>query len=107
MTSSVVRSGLTETKIESTLPGGGYAVRVGPFAADQSYWQLYVSYAGLNVSISATGGTGPLNLLVEPLGCAGAAGTEVAGGAAAPEALNCSDFALVISPRYVWFRAGT
>jgi len=80
---------LTETKIED----GGTAVRVGPFATDQSYWQLYLSFAGLNTSISVTGGQGALNLLVEPLDCAPAAAIEEqpAGG------VNCSDFALVVA----------
>jgi len=80
---------LTSIAIEDTLPSGEPAVRVGPFATDQSYWQLYVAFAALNVSISATGGSGTLHLLVEPTSCD-----------------NCSDYSLRVSPRYVWYRAG-
>jgi len=56
---------------------------VGVFATDASYWQFYLGYKGVNVSLSYSGGTGPLNMLAEPIGCSAA-------GAA-----NCSDFALV------------
>lgn len=118
---------LTEVKIEDPLDHGqGSAVRVGPFAADQSYWQLYVAHAGLNVSVSATGGNGTLHLLVEPLGCSSATPAAPASSASTASsassassslgsasassssdaALNCSDYALVVSPRFVWFRAG-
>ena len=37
-----------------------HSVRVGVFATDQSYWQFYVEYKGLNVSLSVTGGNGTL-----------------------------------------------
>lgn len=56
---------------------------MGVFATDASYWQFYLGYKGVNVSLSYSGGTGPLNMLAEPIGCSAA-------GAA-----NCSDFALV------------
>ena len=51
-----------------------------------------------------TGGTGALNLLVEPLGCAGAADGHVAGGVSG--GVNCTDFQLVLLPRFMWFRPG-
>ena len=85
---------LRQTNIEDTHA----SIRVGPFAADQSYWQLYVWFAGVNVSISVTGGASALNVLVEPVNC-----SRPGGGVG----LNCSDYALVVSPRFVWFRAGT
>ncbi len=71
-------------------------VRVGAIAADQSYWQFYVGYRGLNVSLSFTGGEGALHVLAEPIGCAG-------GGAAGT---NCSDYALAALGRYAWYRPG-
>jgi len=67
-------------------------IRVGVFAADASYWQFYLGYKGVNVSLSYSGGSGPLNVLAEPQSCA------------AP--VNCSDYALVILPRFAWFRNG-
>ena len=68
-------------------------VRVGPFAVDQSYWQFYVGFEGVNVSFSYTGGAGPLHVLAEPVGCGG-------GG------VDCGDYALVVMPRYLWWRVG-
>jgi len=81
-----------------------------------------VAYAGLNVSVSATGGNGTLHLLVEPLGCSSASAAPASAASSASSAsasfgstssssssdaaLNCSDYALVVSPRFVWFRAG-
>ena len=84
---------LTATRIEDPKA----AVRVGPFAIDQSYWQLYLGFEGLNVSISVAGGHGPLHLLVEPLNCGSGSGSG---------SVNCSDFELVMLPRYQWFRPG-
>ena len=48
---------LNATRIEDTQA----AVRVGPFAIDQSYWQLYIGFRGLNVSLSVVGGTHQLH----------------------------------------------
>ena len=90
---------LDETYIEDS----NAAVRVGVFAADQSYWQFYAGFAGANVSFSVSGGNGTLHFLAEPLGCGGA--TAEAGGAAGA-GVNCSDYALVVLPRYQWFRLG-
>jgi len=41
-------------------------IRVGVFATDASYWQYYLGYQGVNVSISFSGGKGDLNMLAEP-----------------------------------------
>lgn len=91
---------LESTRIEDTAA----AIRVGPFAIDQSYWQYYVAYKGLNLSLSYLGGDGPLRLLVEPLGCDETASPA---GAAGQSAANCSDFALVVQPRFAWYRRGS
>jgi hypothetical protein len=66
-------------------------IRVGVFATDASYWQFYLGYEGINVSMSYSGGTKPLNFVAEPVNCASA---------------NCSDFALLLLPRFAWFRRG-
>lgn len=66
-------------------------IRVGVFATDASYWQFYLGYEGVNVSLAYTGGVGGLNVLVEPIGCSSA---------------NCSDYAVVVLPRFAWFRQG-
>ena len=58
----------------------------------RSYWQFYLGFDGLNVSLSMSGGKRPLNILAEPITCAHS---------------NCSDYALVILPRYVWYRSGS
>lgn len=70
-------------------------IRVGVFATDASYWQFYLGYAGVNISLSYTGGTGDLNVLAEPQNCGAGAGE-----------VDCSDYALVILPRWAWFRNG-
>jgi hypothetical protein len=80
---------LAATHIEDTAA----SIRVGVFAIDASYWQFYVMFDGLNVSMSFSGGNGPLSGVVEPLGC-GDAGT------------NCSDYALVSMARFAWLRRG-
>ena len=85
---------LTATRIEDTKAH----VRVGPFAIDQSYWQLYVAFRGLNTSISVVGGMRQLHLLVEPLNCAA--------GPPAMGTVNCSDYELVLLARYQWLRPG-
>ena len=85
---------LTATRIEDTKAH----VRVGPFAIDQSYWQLYVAFRGLNTSISVVGGMRQLQLLVEPLNCAA--------GPPAMGTVNCSDYELVLLARYQWLRPG-
>jgi len=70
------------------------AIRVGIFAADRSYWQFYLGFKGVNVSLSYTGGRDtPLRIMAEPQGC----------GAAA---VNCSDYALVVTGSFKWQRAG-
>lgn len=70
-------------------------IRVGVFATDASYWQFYLGYAGINVSMSYAGGTGDLNVLAEPQNCGTGAGQ-----------VDCSDYALVALPRWAWFRNG-
>ena len=52
--------------------------------------------------MSFSGGNGPLNVLAEPLGCGGGRG----GAAEGANAVNCSDYALVVLPRFAWFRRG-
>ena len=100
---------LTATRIEDTKA----AVRVGPFAIDQSYWQLYIGFEGVNISISVAGGGKQLHVLVEPLNCASpapadaaAASTSTATSTATSSTANCSDYQLVLLPRYQWFRPG-
>jgi len=85
---------LTEAHIEST----NCQIRVGSFATDQSYWQYYLGFEGVNVSVSVLGGNSSLQILAEPLGCANQHDPS--------NGVNCSDFALVVLPRYMWFRAG-
>ena len=89
---------LRETRIEDTAA----QVRVGPYAIDQSYWQLYVGYQGVNVSLSVAGGSGALHVLVEPLHCATKSNTHHH----AAESTNCSDYTLVVEPRFMWYRPG-
>lgn len=81
---------LEATHIEDTAA----SIRVGVFANDASYWQYYLEYQGLNISLSFAGGTGPLTALFEPLGCD-------------TPSVNCSDYALVGTARFAWFRRGT
>lgn len=71
------------------------SIRVGPFATDLSYWQFYLGFAGINVSISVLGGEGPLSILADPVNCEG------------DTRANCSDYALVVSARFYWYRNGT
>jgi hypothetical protein len=59
------------------------------FATDASYWQYYLGYKGVNISLSFTGGTGDLSILAEPQNCGTTTGM-----------VNCSDYALVVIPRY-------
>ena len=80
---------LVATHIEDTAA----SIRVGVFAIDASYWQFYVMYDGLNISMSFSGGNGTLSAVVEPLGCSDAA-------------TNCSDYALVSMARFAWLRRG-
>ena len=54
-----------------------------------------MGYAGVNISLSYTGGTGDLNVLAEPQNCGTGAGE-----------VDCSDYALVVLPRWAWFRNG-
>lgn len=77
---------LTHTFIEDNRA----SIRVGMFATDFSYWQFYLGYKGINVSLSYSGGDG-LSLLAEPVTCAG---------------VNCSDYALVVLPSFKWERVG-
>jgi len=79
---------LNETRIEDTKA----TIRVGPFATDASYFQFHVAFAGINVSLSVVGGDGRLSVLADPVGC---------------ESTNCSDYALVLLPRFQWYREGT
>ena len=81
---------LSFTRIEDTKA----TVRVGPFATDQSYWQFFVAFHGINVSISGSGGAGPLHVLVDPISCTG------------PATAACGDFELLLLARYQWFRPG-
>lgn len=81
---------LTTTKIEDTHA----SIRVGVFANDASYWQYYLAFEGINVSLSFSGGNGPLTGLVEPLGCG-------------DQGVNCSDYAVVTTTRFAWYRRGT
>jgi putative isomerase len=79
---------LNQTTIEDTHA----QIRVGPFATDASYFQLFVGYQGLNVSLSVAGGSQQnLSVLVEPVSC--------------PQS-NFSDYALVVLPRFQWDRTG-
>jgi len=96
------QSCLEETHIEDDQA----SVRVGVFATDQSYWQFYLGYQGINVSISVSGGNDDLHVLAEPMNCA-ASSPSAASTPPAASGANCSDFALVVLPRYMWFRLGT
>lgn len=80
---------LLATKIEDTHA----QIRVGVFATDASYWQFYVGFKDLNVSLSYSGGTGMLHAVAEPINCGNVS-------------VNCSDYALVVLPRFAWSRAG-
>lgn len=80
---------LEATHIEDTHA----SIRVGLFANDASYWQYYVGFQGINVSLSFSGGTDALTGLIEPQGCE-------------DPKVNCSDYALVGSARFAWGRRG-
>ena len=97
---------LNETSIDHTPEA---AVRVGPYATDASYMQMYVGFRGVNVSISVTGGTDLLTVLVEPIGCAPphTAGASRPSATTAATAVNCSDYSLSVTPRFGWSRPGT
>jgi hypothetical protein len=99
------QSCLEETHIEDDKA----SVRVGVFATDQSYWQFYLEYQGINVSISVSGGKADLHVIAEPINCAATSPSADAASSTPSSAAgaNCSDFALVVLPRYMWFRLGT
>lgn len=78
---------LTSTHIEDVHA----SIRVGMFATDLSYWQFYLGYNGINVSMSYSGGDS-LSLLAEPLNCGGV--------------IDCSDYVLVLLPSFKWERVG-
>ena len=69
-------------------------VRVGPFAVDQSYWQFYVGFEGVNVSFRyrREAAPGRSTCSPSPRGCGGG--------------VDCADYALVVMPRYLWWRVG-
>jgi len=69
-------------------------VRVGMFATDFSYWQFYLGFQGINVSMSYSGGE-HLTILAEPVNCG-----------RGPGGANCSDFVVVVMPSYKWERVG-
>lgn len=78
---------LRETYIEDSKAD----IRVGRFAADKSYWTYYLAYAGVNVSLSFTGGQSPLRVLVDVVNC---------------DNCSSSDYALVVDSQFAWGRAG-
>jgi hypothetical protein len=95
LTTALCKVSTGECLVQTHIEDGAAQIRVGVFATDASYWQFYLGYKGVNVSFSYSGGTQPLNALVEPLNCGSAAGD-----------VDCNDYALAILPRFAWFRAG-
>ena len=96
---------LLHTHVEDT----SAIVRIGPNPVDGSYAQFYISYCGINISISIVGGNRPLRVLIEPVGCGNAGNLMRPGemGELVPRnPVNCSDFLMVGSLRYVWQRLG-
>ena len=92
LTTALCKVSTGDCLVQTHIEDPAAQIRVGVFATDASYWQFYLGYKGVNVSLSYSGGTGPLNVLAEPLGCGGA--------------VDCSDYALVVLPRFAWFRQG-
>jgi putative isomerase len=92
LTTAICQISSGDCLVQTHIEDPAAEIRVGVFATDLSYWQFYLGYKGVNVSLSYSGGTGPLNMIAEPIGC----------GAA----VNCSDYALVVLPRFAWFRQG-
>ena len=67
-------------------------VRVGLHAHDRSIAQMFLTYAGANVSVSVLGGFESLQVLVEPVSCGGG--------------LDCSAYAFVLTGTFIWGRLG-
>jgi len=76
---------LESTYIEDTKAN----IRVGPYAADKSYFQYFLDWNGVNISLSFSGGS-TLDGVVEIV-----------------SAKNLSDYAFVVDPGMMWARAGT
>ena len=96
LTTALCKVSTGDCLVQTHIEDSAAEIRVGVFATDASYWQFYLGYKGVNVSLSYSGGNGPLNMLIEPQNCgAGSSGT-----------VDCSDYAVVVLPRFAWFRQG-
>jgi hypothetical protein len=95
LTTAICKISTGDCLVQTHIEDSAAEIRVGVFATDASYWQFYLGYKGVNVSLSYSGGSGPLNMLVEPQNCGTGAGS-----------VDCSDYAVVVHPRFAWFRQG-
>ena len=99
-------------------PKADATARPGLHAYDRSYWALYVQYHGANVSLEWSGthagaganATQELDLVATLIGASAAPSSSSSSSSSTGESgsatFNASDYALLVSPSFVWNRAG-
>eukprot|EP00440_Ansanella_granifera_P056074 gb/GFBE01060778.1/.p1 GENE.gb/GFBE01060778.1/~~gb/GFBE01060778.1/.p1 ORF type:complete len:828 (+),score=155.91 gb/GFBE01060778.1/:1-2484(+) len=91
VTTALCKKSTGECLLDTFIEDPAASIRVGMFATDLSYWQFYLGFKGLNVSMSYSGGHG-LSWLAEPVNC---------------DSVDCSDYAIVVLPSFKWERVGS